>query len=333
MPTQHDADAIEAWQRYWRSGALHSLSLGERNLDGALGQRWRDWLARLPAGCVVADLASGNGPLARFALGLDGGRRDRARVVHAVDIAASEPRWLDEVDAETRAALRWHGGIALEGLDLPGAAVDAWVSQFGFEYADVVRAAARIRALSSPRSRLAMLVHHVDSLFVTTGRREAEALDRLLGMEGLADAATRLAPRLAERRSGQAWDADQRAAADAARLAYNGAQRDLDRWQEAQDGSGGFAMAPVVDEFRSEIHRALAAEQPIGAVASVISAFAATRRRLGTLMAAARDAAAMAQWCRDWEEAGWRASLEAAHEDGQLIGWWFEAERDAQRTA
>jgi hypothetical protein len=323
-----DMDSIDAWQRYWRSGALHSLSLGAGNLDGALGQRWRDWFDGLEAGGVVADIACGNGPLARFALGLDGARRDPARIVHAVDIAAAEPAWVAGENAGVRAALRWHGGMALESLALPGPPVDAWVSQFGFEYADVARASSRLRALSAPRARLAMLVHHAGSLFVATGRREAEALDHLLGPAGLAVAARRLAPYVAERRSGRSWDASEQASADAARVAYNEAQRGLDRWldeRRAADTPETPDLPAVVDEFRVAVHRALGAEAPVGAVEAVVSAFTATRRRLATLAAAARDADAMAAWGADWREAGWRTSLATVHEGGALLGWWFEA--------
>jgi len=321
----HEGESINAWQRYWRSGALHSLSLGADNVGGALGERWRCWFDALPNGSTVVDLAAGNGPLARFALGLDGCRHDPRRRVHAVDLAAVEPSWARGLDSQRAGALVWHGGQALETMAIEGPPVGAWASQFGFEYSDIERTSARLQALSAPHCRAAMLIHHIDSVFVVTGRDEAEALDRLLASDGVVAASERLAPWLAQRRRGLRWDNIAHARADSARQAYNDAQSRLNTAIALHHG-----QAPaVIDEVRAALHLALGSAEPEARVAAVREAFAATRKRLATLAAAARDGGAMADWCGFWTALGWRASVAPFDADGQRLGWWFEADRGA----
>ena len=316
--------SIEAWSDYWRAGALHSLGTGTENVTGAIRARWLAWLSMIEREGAVLDLGAGNGPLARFALGLDGGTASPGRVVHAFDIARTAPLWLDELSAERRNELVWHAGCGLESMPLVDGGAVAAMSQYGLEYADLPRAVPELCRVLRPGGAFAFLVHHADSLIVRRGRAEATALRACLDDEGLLGLAARMEAVMARR----AMHPSARPSPDDEQLRrrYNALQAELDEW-EARDE---FAM-PALAEVRAAVHGALRSVGKDGdgtRIARVRRSFGATLQRLMDLEAAALNYAGSARLVGLLAESGARTEVCERFESADgLLGWWVAGRR------
>ena len=187
----------KAWSRYWSSGRLHSCTGSYAgNYDGAIGRFWRSLAADLAPNACVLDLATGNGPLPLL---LWEARGD-ALQVDAVDLAAVAPDWYR---ADRHGRIHFHSGVRMEALPFADGSFDCVVSQFGFEYAERGPALAECLRVMRPDARLALVMHHHDSVLVRVGREELAHHGRLLATDGLLAAAIAALPWIAQARSGQ----------------------------------------------------------------------------------------------------------------------------------
>jgi SAM-dependent methyltransferase len=177
----------QVWTRFWQSGALHSCA---GSFDGSLGPSARDfWLqafADLSANSQVADLACGNGSLARL---LADTRQPLNVDCIGIDIAELRPDWLQGLPTNVLARLHFRGRTRLEKLPLADVSLDLVCSQYGLEYANREAACAEIRRVLRPDGRLALLMHHCASLPVRLAHTELRHGDRLLAADGLFAAA------------------------------------------------------------------------------------------------------------------------------------------------
>lgn len=221
--TPADAEARRAaWTAYWATGGLHScVGSFEGNYSGAIGAFWRDVFEATPAGPLRAlDLATGNGALPRL---LWEHRGDRLGLeVDAVDLAQLAPSWIDR---DRHAGLRFHAGVAMEQLPFPQACFDLVTSQYGFEYARRDAALAEALRVLRPGGRLALVMHHHESVLVRVGRIELDHQACLLADDGLLASASAVLPWLAKARAG--IDPSGNADALRARTAYNTAIQSL----------------------------------------------------------------------------------------------------------
>jgi SAM-dependent methyltransferase len=214
-----------AWSEFWRTGALHSCvgSFGSDGYGGAIGAFWRDVLAGMEAHDRVLDVGTGNGPLPRLIAMHFANTVGGMPSVDAIDIAAVAPGWHDP-DAYPR--VRFHPRTSASAMPFAAGSFGWIVSQYGFEYADFPAAADECARVLAPGGKVAMVLHHVDSVICRVGREELAHHRRLLAAGGLIEAARTVMPHLAAAASA-ATPARPDAAAEAARTAYNAAMTSL----------------------------------------------------------------------------------------------------------
>lgn len=273
-----------AWSAYWATGGLHScVGSFDGNYSGAIGDFWRNVFGALPAGPLRAlDLATGNGALPRLLFETRGDQPGLE--VDAVDLAQLAPGWLVP---GRHSALRFRSGVAMENLPFPDNCFDLVTSQYGFEYASRAAALAEALRVLRPGGRLALVMHHADSVLVRVGRSELHNQQLLLAPHGLLAAGDAVLPWIAQARAGKNPGANP--AALAARAAYNGAIQAL----AAQIASS--AAPDLLVEARDWVNRLLASVGPDAAparsaLADYREGLAAAGLRTGELIDHALDA-------------------------------------------
>lgn len=148
-------EEAKAWGDFWASNTN-----GHRNSGGCLPDRWAaieraqaaawsGFVAELPQGAKVLDLATGDGRVLRW---MRAARPDLS--LTGIDLAPTLPP--APAGTETR------GGVAMEALPFGDASLDAVVSQFGFEYGNTAAVAAEIARVLAPDGRVALMVHRGD---------------------------------------------------------------------------------------------------------------------------------------------------------------------------
>lgn len=306
-----------AWSAYWATGGLHScVGSFDGNYSGAIGDFWRGVFTDLPEGPLRAlDLATGNGALPRLLFEHRGGQPGLE--VDAVDLARLAPTWLDP---DRHAGLRFHAGVAMEKLPFADASFDLAASQYGFEYASRDAALAEALRVLKPGGRLALVMHHADSVLVRVGRSELHNQALLLAPDGLLAAAAAVLPWIAKARAGQ--DPSGEPEALRARTAYNASV-------QALAASIAGSQAPdLLLETRDRVNRLLAGTGPdpapvLAALANYREGLVAAGLRTGELIEHALDATQLAALV---------ASVQAARPSGKvhvvpvaqaegLLGW------------
>lgn len=142
-----------AWSDFWaaNAGAPQGGCLPQRwaAIEDAQADAWRSFIAALPEGAKVLDLATGDGRVlgwmhaARGDLDLTG-----------IDLAPDLPA--PPTGTTTR------GGIAMESLPFGDGEFAAVVSQFGFEYGDVAAVAGEIARVLAHGGSVGLMVHRGD---------------------------------------------------------------------------------------------------------------------------------------------------------------------------
>ncbi len=253
-----DTDRRSSWSRYWATGALHSCgSSFADNYDGEIAQFWISQLRNLRPQARVLDLATGNGALPRLFLEHS---PIQSVEIDAVDLAAVSPQWPAVLPAEARARLRFHQGVRAEQLPFPPASFDLVSSQYGLEYTDLQASVAEILRVLAVHGRVALVMHHEDSLPVTLGRREMASLDWLLCASGLMASAEKLVVYMA-RLGTQAGLDSVRTDPDAAkaRADFDIALRALD-----QQGTVHGQSTDVLTDARAELSQILSGAARVG---------------------------------------------------------------------
>jgi SAM-dependent methyltransferase len=274
-----DTARQQAWTAYWSSGRLHSCASGaDDNYAGAIAAFWRGLFGAMELPARVLDLATGNGPLPLLLSELHGA----GVAVDAVDLALVAPAWYEP---ERHRGVRFHPGVRMEALPFADASFDWIVSQFGFEYGALEAVVAECARIARPTARVALVMHHVDSVLVRVGREELAHHARLLGESGLVAAARGVAPWIARARAGEAVDA---AEAAHARARYNAAIREIEP---------AVASSPAPDlllEARENIHGLLMGARGTRSMLGAIDAYASdlerARLRTAEMVAHALDA-------------------------------------------
>ena len=166
----------EAWGQYWRSGGEDSCFAGSAAVDTRT--LWLPFVAGLPPGSRILDMACGGGALARQLLDADGAHR-----VTGVDYAPDVPT-IEGAELVLS---------ALESQPFEQDSFDAAVSQFGIEYADIAAVVAEMSRVLVPAGRFACLIHHADGAVVAQAEAEVAALSDLLAEGGVIHGAVELA--------------------------------------------------------------------------------------------------------------------------------------------
>ncbi len=217
----NDADARRvAWSQYWSAGLLHSCPGSfAGNYSGAIAKFWESALGDMDAGARVLDIATGNGALPQMLLQ----RYGDGVSVDAVDAAQLAPTWFDP---SRYPGIRFHSGILAETLPFEDAHFDYVVSQYGIEYAARPDACKEALRVLHPQGRLALVMHHSDSVLAQVASEEQHHFAWLLGRGGLLIAASGLSLWLAKARNGENLRGN--ALAERARRLFNEVQEDLE---------------------------------------------------------------------------------------------------------
>lgn len=313
----------DSWSRYWASGALHSCATSfDGNYDDAIGAFWRAVCAPLTGTERVLDVATGNGALPRLLVDVLAASA-RLPMIDAVDIADIAPPWLSGLAPEVAQRLSFHPGVAVESLPFADASFDLVISQYGLEYSDLKRSVDELLRVMKPAARVALVLHHVDSLPVRLGRAEIIEIDWLLGSGGLLQRAKRLIPFMA-RLATPAGAASVQRDPDAARARsqYNEAMREL------QQRAGDTAASELLFDSQAAVGELMQQVPGIGAAPAqsqldgIGQGLRLARLRQAELAAHALDRAAVEHLGRRFAERdGLHCSIDELRVRGELFGW------------
>lgn len=174
--------AIEQWDRYWAYGSLHSFSqVAGGNYQGAIAAFWRGRFGTLATGSRVVDIATGNGALPLLALEAAAAAGIEIEV-DGVDLADIDPlhRVQDPALRQALRRVRFWPRTPAEALPFDAAGVDLVCSQYGLEYSDLERSVAEVGRVCAAGGRLALVLHHADSLPLQATAGEIARLDYVL---------------------------------------------------------------------------------------------------------------------------------------------------------
>jgi hypothetical protein len=319
-PVNTDRARREAWAQYWATGALHScIGSYDGNYQGAIGALWDAFGKRLRAGMRVLDLATGNGALPRRLW--EHAAQVGALEIDAIDLAQVAPDWYRPTE---HAGVRFHSGVDMCDLPFPDARYDWVVSQFGFEYAPRERALREIVRVAHAQGGICLVMHHSESVFASVARADLEHQARLLGQDGLLDAAESVLGWVARARSGEQVAGD--AQAEAARAVYNAAMREL---------GAAIAASAVPDQLVSArdtihallAHRDIAPSDAVRALRAYRTGLELASLRTRELIAHALDGDdmdALASQVRALRP-GWSVRRATLRQEEGLLAWAFVA--------
>lgn len=167
----------EAWKDFWATNARAEQGgcLPQRWAAIEQAQRgcWHSFIADVPQGAGVLDLATGDGRVLGWM------RREREDLIlTGIDLAPELPT--------PPAGTTTRGGIAMEGLPFDNGEFAAVVSQFGFEYGEVAKVAAEIARVIVPSGKVGLLVHRGDGPILAHNLARREAIEWVLSEQQLA---------------------------------------------------------------------------------------------------------------------------------------------------
>lgn len=320
----------QAWSRYWQSGPLHCLAESfTGNYDGGIGGFWKEVFSALEEGQRVLDVGTGNGALPALLEQL----RPEARLqVDAVDLAELSPGWHEELPADARERIRFHGGIRAEALPFDDASFDLAASQYGIEYSDHAASAAELVRTLKPGGGCAFVLHHAGSRLHAVARDEVYGADHLLARGGLLEHAGRLLPYLGMAAAGQVDRLRGDPAAGQAREGFNEAMRSL---QEAVDALEHPQMLLDARQWVAGMNQAVLQRQAApGQAAAHLAVYRQdieqARLRSAELIAHALDEAGIERFATTLAAAG---LVDVGHaplwHQPHLVGWCLQARKPA----
>lgn len=169
-----DADA---WKDFWaaNAGGGQGGCLPQRwaAIEQAQQSAWHSFIGALPEGAAVLDLATGDGRVLGWM------RRNREDLaLTGIDLAPDLPA--------PPAGTTTRGGIAMEALPFDQGEFAAVVSQFGFEYGEVIKVAAEIARVLAPAGKVGLMVHRGDGPILAHNLARRSAIDWVMVEQQLA---------------------------------------------------------------------------------------------------------------------------------------------------
>lgn len=323
MTDETDKAALARWDAYWQHGFLTSCADAfDGNYGGSIAVYWQDVFAQLANGAVILDLCTGNGAVAALAAEHALARDRRFRIV-GIDLAAIEPSRALADRPQLLEQVEFFPRTSATSTPLDDASVDQVCGQYALEYTpleDTVREMARVLR---PGGRGNFILHHDQSVILTTTREEMSHRALLEGDDTILDAAQALATRVAAAttvQARQALSAD--AEAEACRLRLN--ERAAQLAEVARTSPHPEILYIAMDIAKKAYTATLAQGLDAGRAllqrgrAQIQSNFA----RLDDLTAAAMTEAAMEQLGEHFRAHNFEVAPPALFShDNSLIGW------------
>ncbi|WP_299788145.1 class I SAM-dependent methyltransferase [uncultured Shewanella sp.] len=158
------------WSDYWEQG--HLTSFGESftgNYTGVLNKLWTPHFAELKDDFKVLDLATGNGALPLMVSDAIKNGKKRGEVI-GVDLANIKTD-IDSHNLAENLSVQLISNIDCIDLPFDNEHFSLVISQYGIEYADLNKALPEALRVLETNGRLALVMHHENSLILNRNRR------------------------------------------------------------------------------------------------------------------------------------------------------------------
>ena len=323
----------DQWSQFWsRDNITTFVRPFDGNYDAEFADFWNAQFARLADGARVVDLATGNGAIALLAKQYAVDRALSFEVI-GIDYAEINPTAVLAAQENLRpllAAIEFRGGVRIEATGLAADSVDLLTSQYGFEYADTDSAVAEAWRVLERGGRMALILHHDESIVVAHAREGLDQVQFCLQTEQIDKRVAALVKII-----GQAVTSEQRRAlksnrkAESIRKKLNASLTRIKQRSLAYKDPEGFmgVMVPSLLKVFGEYKEASVA-QKLAHVRDVRAAFDAYRERMADLASAAPSPEQLDLVVDKLVAAGFAVAARGTlHYKGSLMGWTLEVEK------
>jgi ubiquinone/menaquinone biosynthesis C-methylase UbiE len=180
---------------YWRDSRLYSLAAENAEVEAALDSHWNQVGIALPEQAAVLDIACGNGAAA-LAVARAGHQVGKALSITGIDAAAIDPIRYAIRHGELLRTIAFHGNTLMEEMPFAAESFDAVISQFGFEYGDLAKAASEAARVLKPKGLLSILAMPASSSALELAKTKMKQSQHVLTQTKLFDVALAVAQAL-----------------------------------------------------------------------------------------------------------------------------------------
>lgn len=176
---------MDHWSNYWNSTqALNSFAEGKQGegYQHEIAEFWQQQFSQLPEKGTIVDLGTGNGAVAVLAQEFSQ-KHNYDWTVSGLDAANINPHKLKVKDKEIEHLLHSINFIPnthIEKAPFEPESVDAFVSQFAFEYSDLTKSLDHCVSCLKPNGLITLLSHHPDSHISKDSAAGAQVIDYIL---------------------------------------------------------------------------------------------------------------------------------------------------------
>ncbi len=160
------------WDRYWEHGFLTSCADAyTANYEGEIAAAWRGFFAELRPGARLLDVCTGNGAIAAMAAehSLD---HDAGFSIDGIDLARIHPETALRDRPDIAAQISFHPATSADMTPFDARTFDAIVGQYALEYTPLDSTVAELARIAAPGCRVMFVMHHPDSIVLSTTREE-----------------------------------------------------------------------------------------------------------------------------------------------------------------
>lgn len=306
----------EHWEAYYRDGKLATGPAGsDGGYDLEVRDAWVGFFSTLPDAARILDVGTGNGAVAMIAA-QTAAARGLKWDIHATDLARIDPLRDVRDGARRLAGIAFHPEAATEALPFDDAGFDAVSGHYALEYTHVPAALAEVHRVLKPGGDAQFVLHHADSVLVTSARSALEEAAFVLGenrihrhlhrLLTLADTDTELVQK----------------ATDDVRAAIHGLKTGMELLREA---GGGRVLAATLEEAQRLLARRRdGGMDGIGAAVDEAEAgLRASVLQLNDLLVRSRDEDGMRKLGDEATAAGFSLVewTPLSHAGDHLVGW------------
>ncbi len=162
------------WTNYWQKGTLTTFHKKfENNYDGEIKKHWNSIFKKLVVGSTVVDLATGNGALL-YLLDNFAKKKSISFNGYGIDFAEINKEIMQEFNycnVELRSL------TLIEKTGLPKNSIDCAISQYGFEYANMIDSVKELDRILKPTATISFIMHTNDSQLIKEGFKSLEQIE------------------------------------------------------------------------------------------------------------------------------------------------------------